>query len=585
MRERLRQLALLVPVAPALAQLGILAYAVARRLPYPYDLEWMEGGMLTHAARLAEGQPLYAPPSVDFIPQLYTPLYPATVAALSKVFGLSYQLGRAVSVAALAAVLILLAFAVVSEAPRAARTTRAAAWAGAAAALGFFASAYPWVDCFYDLVRVDSFALAIGLAGLVVLRVYAPRPGGGPARLWHPGVAAAGVLLGMSFFAKQTGFLLVASGGAALVVMNWRAVPIYVLAAGAMGGGGAALLNAESHGWFWTYVYRVHQFHDWRLSRFWDAVEAILGHYPVLTAVIALGLCAVAAHAALRRRLPAGAAGFLYWTWLFACGAVIGGVGYGTMWAVKNAYIPAVAFGAAAAGSALTVLAECAGALPLRRPAWAHAGAAVAVGAALGLQLWAELWTARTLPPSTCATAACAARRHAVAACWAKKSCVLLPSAEDRAAGDKLIARLRAVDGDVFMPSHPWYPRLAGKRALYVHRIGIKDVTWTPSPIDQGIYSIRTPQGTVTFHLWSPKKPLPPEAQHVRGLAEALRERRFAAVVLDDGEPPGDYPALGQSYKMETVLGRGEAPPTFTGKPTVPKFVYVPKPVAAGGAP
>ena len=36
--------------APALWQLGLMMSAILRRLPYPYDLEWMEGGLLGHAA-------------------------------------------------------------------------------------------------------------------------------------------------------------------------------------------------------------------------------------------------------------------------------------------------------------------------------------------------------------------------------------------------------------------------------------------------------------------------------------------------------------------------------------------------------
>src|SRR5688572_21865114 len=87
----------LIAAAPGLYQVALLAVTVARRLLFPYDLEWMEGGMLNHALRLAEGQPIYAPPSIDFVPYLYTPLYPALLAWLGKVFGLTYQLGRAVS--------------------------------------------------------------------------------------------------------------------------------------------------------------------------------------------------------------------------------------------------------------------------------------------------------------------------------------------------------------------------------------------------------------------------------------------------------------------------------------------------------
>src|SRR5262244_1076103 len=91
----------------AAAHLVLFLYVVGRRLVYPFDLEWMEGGMLLHAKRIAQGQPIYGPPSIDFVPYLYTPLYPAVVAILGKLFGIGYALGRFVSLASLAAALVL----------------------------------------------------------------------------------------------------------------------------------------------------------------------------------------------------------------------------------------------------------------------------------------------------------------------------------------------------------------------------------------------------------------------------------------------------------------------------------------------
>ena len=51
------------------------------RIDYPFDLEWIEGGLLDHAVRIQSGQPLYQAPDVDFVPSLYAPLY-MRVAAL-----------------------------------------------------------------------------------------------------------------------------------------------------------------------------------------------------------------------------------------------------------------------------------------------------------------------------------------------------------------------------------------------------------------------------------------------------------------------------------------------------------------------
>src|SRR5262249_59038688 len=92
------------------------------------------------------------------------------------------------------------------------------------------------------------------------------------------------------------------------------------------------------------------------------------------------------------------------------------------------------------------------------------------------------------------------------------------PAPEARAAGERLIARLAAGPGAVFIPSHPFYAVLAGK-APHVHRMGILDVT------------------TVS----AARKPLPPRAREVAGLEDALRSARFAAVILDDKGAPHEY--------------------------------------------
>ncbi|HEY6173826.1 MAG TPA: hypothetical protein VIX73_05245, partial [Kofleriaceae bacterium] len=86
---------------PALYQIALLVEAIAGRVAYPYDLEWMEGGLLHHALRIRLGLGIYVPPSADFIPYLYTPLYPTLLALFGGPFGVSYTLGRIMSIVGL----------------------------------------------------------------------------------------------------------------------------------------------------------------------------------------------------------------------------------------------------------------------------------------------------------------------------------------------------------------------------------------------------------------------------------------------------------------------------------------------------
>ena len=67
-RERvITAVAWVVIALPALYQLALLATAIAGRIAYPYDLEWMEGGMLQHALR-SEQSATYLPPGLQSCP-------------------------------------------------------------------------------------------------------------------------------------------------------------------------------------------------------------------------------------------------------------------------------------------------------------------------------------------------------------------------------------------------------------------------------------------------------------------------------------------------------------------------------------
>src|SRR3954465_1292987 len=81
-----------------LYQIALLAIAISGRVGYPYDLEWMEGGLLHHALRIRQGQGIYVAPNADFIPYPYAPLYPTLLALFGGPFGISYLLGRVVSI-------------------------------------------------------------------------------------------------------------------------------------------------------------------------------------------------------------------------------------------------------------------------------------------------------------------------------------------------------------------------------------------------------------------------------------------------------------------------------------------------------
>ncbi len=504
---------------PALYQLVLLGTAIAGRVAYPYDLEWMEGGMLHHALRFQTGNGLYHEPSIEFIPYLYTPLYPALLALLGEVFGLTYTLGRVVSVLSLVGIAVVACISLCS--PRSRHAALLPAVVGLLLALGLFAAVYPFVEGWYDIVRADTFFLFLVTAGLVATAHWSDRGTGWEGR---GRVAAAAAILAFAFFAKQTGIIYVVLGGAIVLVRAWRRLPTYIATAGVIGLGGSGLMNLTSDGWFWTYIRKIHAAHDFNMDRFWRSYGNILWHFRALTIVVAVTLIVVLytwlrrPRAGSHRELPRQTRPFLLWTAAFAVSTVIGAVGWGTEFAHFNAYMPAFLHGALAAGAAVPALAACAGILwGARRHSTLVVHAAAGTAAlALALTCWHSRWEPRRF----------------------------MPTQADVAAGDKLIARIRDLDGEVWMPSHPWYLALAGKQP-HVHRMGIKDVTWR-------------------------------QHRTIVGLDEALAKHRFSALVFDNRDLFLELPQIRRYYRPGLELPANERPRLYTGAKIVPDSIWLP---------
>ena len=137
-------------------------YTVFHRIDYPYDLEWMEGGMLIHALRIQQDLGVYVPPSSDFIPYIYPPLYPTVLSWLSDFWTLDYWMGRGLSIVGTLLATSALVFGVRRE-----TQSWPLAWLGGA----LWLSTYEDSGTFLDLTRADG--LMMGLLGwsLVLIRL------------------------------------------------------------------------------------------------------------------------------------------------------------------------------------------------------------------------------------------------------------------------------------------------------------------------------------------------------------------------------------------------------------------------------
>jgi hypothetical protein len=328
------------------------------------------------------------------------------------------------------------------------------------AAAGVFAATYCATDTWFDVGRVDSLFLALSIGGL-----YAARWMRGTR-----GAIAAGVLLAAAALTKQTGL---AEGVAVIVALLAGSRPglarVAALAGATVLGVSTLVLQLTGGGWYIFYVFRLMSEHSLTGSSFgwfWTALLSTLG----------LAGCAALVSA---RRVP----GVL----LAGC-AALAVEGYAALVHSHggiNDMLPAYLAVALLAGLALGS----------DRPArWI----ATATGVLVLAQVAVLLSGFRPVHP--------------------------IPTAADRAVGDRLIAGMRAFGGTVAVPADPGLSLLAGMTPV-AHEDAARDVLRA------------TDQAAI--------------ASFDRTAAAAVAARAFSAIITDGPGLPAGYPAsLGRYYRM-----------------------------------
>ncbi len=354
-------------VVMAIGVIGLLWRTISARVSHPYDLEWKEGGMLAHGARVAEGLPLYASPSTDFIPFIYPPLYPWVLGGLSGMgLELGYPLGRMISVAGVVLAALALVLAVRRE--------------GGSLALGFggaalFLSTYDASGAFFDLVRNDG--LQIGLLAMGLLSI---RSG------W---LRAGGLLLTAAFLTKHTAALY---GVPALWWLYHHhgaaAAKRFCLYSVLPALGFTAWLSIASDGLFLTYVLDVPRSHPFIFERFiWTAPKEMVMALPYTAVVV------VAVAMMVKRAKSEGAR---FWLVQGALAVLLSAVMRGHHGGYVNVLIPA--FWVCALWAAL--------AIQRIRLRWPSLGVALCTSTLVAWQLWAGQWRPTTYAPTDADVAA-----------------------------------------------------------------------------------------------------------------------------------------------------------------------------------
>jgi len=415
----------------------IVLLVMVLRIGFPLELEWMEGGVLHQAHRFAHGQDLYPPPGRDFVPFLYTPGFAVLLGAAGKIFGVTYALGRLISIVSC----IAIGWAIYTAVARAGKPK-----AHRLAAVGLFAAGYVFTFRWLDLARPDTLAMALCSWGLVLLR---------DSNGSHRTAIVAGVLMALSFWTKQTTAAFVIASGVGALLVAPRQLPAYAITIAIIDGGGVLLGNAVTDGRLWHYIYELHQSHAFNEERFEKKTWGMFLHAgPFVALALLVCLAALAGRLEASTRRFSDARDPLYWGLMAATGLLVSALGYSTQWAEPNAFIPGVLMGSIAVG------------VLLPRRGWPSGTA----GALVSLQLLFSV----ALEPMYQPIQSHGLKAWAHSYAWQKwhRS---VPSDAQRSRAAALRDELQAASGPVFALQRPWWPLLAGGEG-HVGSMGLTDV-------------------------------------------------------------------------------------------------------------
>jgi hypothetical protein len=479
--RRLAELPMLIMAALTVA---LLFETVSARIGYPFDLEWMEGGMLHHAQRVMDGQPLYVEPSSEFIPFIYPPLYHWVLGWSAKIFGLSYALGRTIALLGTLAAAAACAAAVAGE---------RRGWLLGVGAGALYLTGYDESGSFFDLVRGDGLLMALLTWALVCGR-----------RGW---VKSAGILLVGAFLCKHTAALF----GLPMLVWLYREHGLVVARRFAAWSvlpalGFTVALQLSGDGLFLTYLLGVPGVHPFNPERFAIGTPSeLFGFAPYL--IVASGLVVVY-WAVAERTLSAGAR---YWAINGGLAILLSAVMRGHHGGYLNVLMPGL----------WAVSLGCVLAVGWVRERWPHTATIAVTSVLVAGQLWAGRWSPSKYTPQEGAVEA----------------------------GEGLIDRLAAIDGELFAPHSPWYLAMAGKQPT-VHLIALWDIDHKYGPLKDRVAVIRAD----------------------------MDAQRWSAVVLGSRSMGGDNDEYGvdANYRRSTPLPTGAMKPV-TGWPARPRYIFTPR--------
>jgi tetratricopeptide (TPR) repeat protein len=227
-----------INIIAALYFITVFLVIAAIRSKYPFELEILEGPIFEHVTRLLHGQNVYVPPSINFVPFNYTPLYYVFAAGLALVLGANFFTLRFLSIISALGIFIIIYQFVKKETGN--KT------AGIIAA-GLFAATYKICNTWFDIARVDSL-----YNFWLILSIYILRFSRNKYRILF-----TSLVLSLAYFTKQsiTLFLLPLALSIfwterknAIKLILYTAVIIITV---------SIFINNISDGWFNYYIWKL----------------------------------------------------------------------------------------------------------------------------------------------------------------------------------------------------------------------------------------------------------------------------------------------------------------------------------------
>jgi len=238
----------------SLYYIGVFIVIAFLRMTYPFELEWMEGGMVDHALRLVQGEQLYVKPTLSFIPFFYTPLFFYVSAGFSLLTGEGFFPLRLVSFLS-----TLGSFAIIHEYVR--RETGHIRYGIMAA--GLYAASFHLSGGWFDIGRIDSLFVLLLLGGIFVYH-FIPSV---------RGQILSGVLFFLAFLTKQTALFIAAPFCLhCLISRNGLAKIVFPAVIGGLVVSTTLAFDHWSDGWFRFYVFdlpKQHKLRDEMILGYW----------------------------------------------------------------------------------------------------------------------------------------------------------------------------------------------------------------------------------------------------------------------------------------------------------------------------